>query len=73
MVDNIFQITDAVSLTCPNGLLDRVEHQRGRHCRCHPPAQDPAGIGIGDKRDVGEPLQLSQVACIDECTAQEPR
>jgi hypothetical protein len=54
MVDNIFEIKNTFLSTRPDGLLDRIEHHRGRHRRCHPPTQDPACVGIDHERHVGE-------------------
>ena len=54
MVYNISQIQYTFSLAGPDGLLDRVEDHRGGHRRRDPPAQDPAGVGVGDEGDVGE-------------------
>ena len=52
LADNIFQIEDAVLLTGPDGVLDRVKHHRGGHRRRDPPAQDPPRVGVGDKGEV---------------------
>ena len=54
MVHNAFEIEDALLLAGPDGLLDGVEDHGGGHRGGYPPAQDPAGVGVGDEGDVGE-------------------
>jgi hypothetical protein len=54
VVDNIFQIDNTFLLASPDSLFDRVEDHRCGHRRCHPPAQDPARVGIDHERHVGK-------------------
>src|SRR6202011_4749152 len=55
MVDNVFQIQDTFLLAGPDGLLDGVEHHRGSHRGCHPPAQDSSRVSVDDEGNVGDP------------------
>lgn len=51
VVDNIFHVP-ARSLTSPYRMLDRVEHQRGRHRSAGAPADDPARVSVDHERHV---------------------
>src|ERR1700730_13339821 len=46
VVDNVFQVHCAFLLSGPDRLLDRVEHHGRRHGGGHPPAKDPARVGV---------------------------
>src|ERR1700738_1964564 len=52
MVDNVFQIQDTFLLAGPDGLLDGVEHHRGSHRGCHPPAPDSSRVRVDDEGTV---------------------
>jgi len=55
MVDNVFQVDSSFLLAGPDALFDRIEDHRGGHRGRHPPAKDPACIGVDDDGDIGEP------------------
>ncbi len=42
----------ALALPGPDRLLQRIQHQLSTHAGTRTPAQDPAGIGIDDERDI---------------------
>jgi hypothetical protein len=45
-----------LGLACPQGLLQRIEHELGVHGAADAPADDVAGKHIDDEGDVHEPL-----------------
>lgn len=45
----------AFPLPGPDRLLQRVQDELGAHARADPPAEDPAGTGIDDERDIDPP------------------
>lgn len=52
VVDQPGQIVDALALTGPDGVLDRIEHQLGGHGGRGAPADDPPGVGVDDERHI---------------------
>ena len=52
------EIDVALASAGPDGLLDGVEDQPGSHRDAGPPAQDAAGVGVDDERDVTQPDQV---------------
>ena len=52
VMDQPGQSATPVAAAGPDGLLERVEDQRGLHAGGGPPAQDAPGVGVDDERDV---------------------
>src|SRR5699024_11802354 len=55
VVDQPGEIAMAVAAPGPYRLLEGVEHEVGGHRRRRRPAEDSAGVGIDDERDIHPP------------------
>ena len=52
VMDQPGQVGVAFAPPGPDGLLERVQDDAGGHRGGGPPAEDPAGVGVDDERDV---------------------